>query len=140
MTRGVIVGRNAGIGIGACIDAGQCRRMLFMYEHKTQPVIGHRAFLARLGGHMAALVPFMAVSLLAGMLGYRFFAQMGWVDAFMNAAMIMGGMGPVDTMPNAGAKIFAGLYALYCGLFVIAATGYLLLPVLHRVAHLLHRG
>jgi hypothetical protein len=63
---------------------------------------------------------------------------MGWLDAFLNAAMILGGMGPVDTLHNPAGKLFAGLYALYSGLVLIAIAGLLLAPFLHRLMHRFH--
>jgi len=78
----------------------------------------------------------LAVSLSIGMLGYHWLAPMGWVDAFLNAAMLLGGMGPVDPLNNDVAKLFAGGYALYCGVVFIATAGLVLAPV---GAHILHR-
>jgi hypothetical protein len=86
----------------------------------------------------AAALSLVGVSLMVGMLGYRSLEQMGWVDAFLNASMLLGGMGPVNAPVSQGGKIFAGLYALYCGLVVIFVAGLLLAPVLHRVLHRLH--
>ena len=80
------------------------------------------------------------LSLGAGMAGYAAFEGMGWVDAFLNAAMILGGMGPVATVVTTGGKIFAGLYALYSGLVVIVTAGLILAPVLHNVMHRFHIG
>lgn len=73
------------------------------------------------------------------MWGYREFEQMNWLDAFFNSAMLLGGMGPVKTvdMSDAG-KLFAGIYALYSGLVLIAVMGVMLVPVVHRILHLFH--
>jgi len=87
------------------------------------------------GGAVAALA---AVSLAIGMAGYVGFEHLSWLDAFVNAAMLLGGMGPVDSPATSAGKLFAGLYALYCGLVVIVATGAFLVPVLHRAIHLFH--
>jgi len=73
-----------------------------------------------------------------GVIGYMGLAGLGPVDAFLNAAMILGGMGPVDPLPTAGAKIFAGLYALFAGVFYLIVAGVILAPFLHRVLHRLH--
>ena len=78
----------------------------------------------------------LGISLLIGMFGYHWLAPMGWTDAFMNAAMLLGGMGPVDLLSNDSAKLFAGAYALYCGVVFIATAGLVLAPV---GAHILHR-
>jgi hypothetical protein len=78
----------------------------------------------------------LGVSLAIGMCGYHWLAPMDWVDAFLNAAMLLGGMGPVDPLTNDGAKLFAGMYALYCGVVFIATAGLVLAPV---GSHILHR-
>ncbi len=80
------------------------------------------------------------VSLLAGMAGYAYFEGLQPVDAFLNAAMILGGMGPVASVTSTGGKIFAGLYALYAGLFVLISAALVLAPVFHNVMHRFHLG
>lgn len=80
----------------------------------------------------------VAVSLLIGMAGYHALEGLSWIDAFLNASMLLGGMGPVHVPTSDGGKIFAGLYALYCGLLVIFVAGVLLAPVAHRLLHRLH--
>ena len=77
-------------------------------------------------------------SLLIGMTGYRFLEQLDWLDAFLNASMILGGMGPVNNPQTGGGKLFAGLYALYAGLVFLVVIGVLFAPVLHRARHLFH--
>lgn len=64
--------------------------------------------------------------------------DLSWIDAFLNASMLLGGMGPVDTPCTFGGKLFAGFYALYCGLVVIIAAGVILAPIVHRILHRLH--
>ena len=91
--------------------------------------------LLRAGAIAGALI---CVSLLVGVLGYHHFAGLDWVDSFYSASMIMGGMGPTDPLPTDRAKIFAGLYALYSGLVLIAATGVILSPFMSRVLHVFH--
>ena len=78
----------------------------------------------------------IAFSLLVGATGYHWLAPMPWMDAFMNAAMLLGGMGPVTPLDNDRAKFFAGVYALYCGVVFIATAGLLIAPI---GAHVLHR-
>jgi hypothetical protein len=77
-------------------------------------------------------------SLGIGILGYRVFAGFTWIDSLLNAAMLLGGMGPVGDIPTTAGKLFASFYALYAGLVLIAASGILLAPALHRVLHGLH--
>jgi hypothetical protein len=109
-----------------------------MYEPRHHPPIPHRHFVRRLVAHFAVASAFILGSLLAGMAGYAHFEHLAWRDAFLNAAMLMGGMGPVDMPHTPGGKVFAGLYALYCGLIVIIAAAIILTPVAHRVLHKFH--
>jgi len=80
----------------------------------------------------------IAVSLFIGMVGYHILEGLTWIDAFLNAAMLMGGMGPVNIPATFGGKLFAGLYALYCGLAVILVAGVILAPIAHRILHRFH--
>ncbi len=80
----------------------------------------------------------ICVSLFIGMLGYHALENLSWIDAFLNAAMLLGGMGPVNAPITVAGKLFAGLYALYCGLAVIFVAGLLLAPLLHRFLHKFH--
>ena len=80
----------------------------------------------------------VAVSLVVGILGYRHFAGLGWVDSFYSASMIMSGMGPTDVLRSNEAKIFAGVYAIYSGLVLIASTGVVLSPFMTHVLHAFH--
>ena len=109
-----------------------------MFEHKSQPLIPARAFAMRLARSLAVALALVLLSLLAGMLGYHRIEHLGWLDAFLNAAMLLGGMGPVALPVSDAGKLFAGVYALYCGLVVILVAGIMLTPVAHRVMHSLH--
>jgi hypothetical protein len=109
-----------------------------MYEPRTKPVASLRTFVRRLGNSLALAVGVVALSLGIGMTGYRLTEGLGFVDSFLESAMLLGGMGPVTAPKSEGGKIFAGLYALYCGLVVILIAGLLLTPVLHRVLHKFH--
>jgi len=80
----------------------------------------------------------LVASLALGMLGYMAFEHLSWIDAFLNASMLLGGMGPVNLPQTAAGKLFAGLYALYAGLVFIVTAALLLAPVLHRVLHRFH--
>jgi hypothetical protein len=88
--------------------------------------------------HFGVVSLLVVGSLVIGMGGYRAFAHMSWVDAFLNACMLLGGMGPVGDLPNDAAKIFAGCYALYAGLVFIVSLGILVAPIVHRIFHRLH--
>jgi hypothetical protein len=88
--------------------------------------------------HVAAAFALMLLSLAIGMVGYEYFEQLAWRDAFLNAAMLLGGMGPVDAPQTNGGKVFAGLYALYSGLIFLVVAALLIAPVVHRVMHKFH--
>jgi hypothetical protein len=77
-------------------------------------------------------------SLTVGVLGYHLLEGLPWLDALLNASMILGGMGPVDALRTDGGKLFASIYALYSGLVVLVAAGILLAPIAHRVMHRMH--
>lgn len=93
-------------------------------------------FRAHLRTNILAAAGLLLVSLVAGMVGYHTVAGLSWVDAFLNAAMLIGGMGPVAELKTDGAKMFAGAYAIYCGVAFIATIGIVLAPV---ATHLLRR-
>jgi hypothetical protein len=109
-----------------------------MYEPRTQPPLSRLRFLVRLLQHVAAALALLLLSLGAGMLGYAHFERLPWLDAFLNAAMLMGGMGPVDAPKTDAGKLFAGIYALYAGLVFLIAAGVMLTPVVHRLLHKFH--
>jgi hypothetical protein len=106
-----------------------------MYERAGQPVISRRAFIRRVLGHGGLAALTLLVSLLVGMAGYAGLEGLSLLDSFLNAAMILGGMGPVSPLSAPAAKVFAGLYALYSGLVLIAAAGIVLSPIVHRLIH-----
>jgi hypothetical protein len=109
-----------------------------MFEHKSQPLIPARAFAKRLASSAVVALTLVLLSLLAGMIGYHQLEDLGWLDAFLNAAMLLGGMGPVALPVTDAGKLFAGVYALYCGLVVILVAGIVLTPVAHRLMHAVH--
>ncbi len=94
-----------------------------------------KIFWRRMVVHSGIAFGLLGFSLSVGIWGYRHYEQLSWRDAFLNAAMLLGGMGPVKTDFSEGGKIFVGLYAMYAGLVVIAVTGLLLGPVVHRLMH-----
>lgn len=108
------------------------------YETKIHPVLSRKRFARRLAKNFAIASTLIAVSLFAGMAGYHFLEGLPWIDAFLNAAMILGGMGPVAEIKTFGGKLFAGCYALYSGLVVIVAAGVIFAPVAHRMLHKFH--
>jgi hypothetical protein len=97
-----------------------------------------RWFWRRMLAHGGIVAGILGVSLLAGIWGYQYYEDMPWRDAFLNAAMLLGGMGPIRTELSESGKVFAGVYALYAGLVVIAVTGLLLAPGVHHLMHNVH--
>ena len=95
-------------------------------------------FLHRAVFHLAVGAAGIFVAVMIGVMGYHFIADLPWVDSFLNASMILGGMGPVDALHTTGAKLFAAFYALFSGLVFIALMGVVLAPWAHRVLHRLH--
>jgi hypothetical protein len=110
-----------------------------MYETRAEPILPRGRFIVRLAQHSAGAFVLVLVSLFIGMAGYVGFEHLPWLDAFLNSAMLLGGMGPVNYPATPGGKLFAGLYALYCGLVVIVTMGVVLAPILHRALHRFHR-
>jgi hypothetical protein len=108
------------------------------YEHKTEPLLPVRRFVARMMVHLSAGLLVIAASLGLGVLGYHHFARLPWLDALLNASMILGGMGPVDTVRTAGGKVFASGYALFSGVVFLAVVGIMMAPAAHRMLHRLH--
>jgi len=109
-----------------------------VFEHRRQPLLSRRCFLRRLAGAFSVAAGLIAFALGIGVFGYHFIAGLSWIDALLNAAMILTGMGPVDSLHSNGAKVFASGYALFSGLVFISAMGLLLSPVAHRILHRFH--
>ena len=109
-----------------------------MYESKQQSPLTRAGFVRRLLQHVAAALALLLASLLLGMAGYAYFEHLAWVDGFVNAAMLLGGMGPVNLPLTPGGKLFAGCYALYAGLVFIVTAALMFTPVLHRLLHKFH--
>jgi len=113
-------------------------RRLTRFERRNEPVASMTQFGRRVAANFAAALVLIFVSLIIGMFGYVFLEGMGVVDAYLNASMILGGMGPVGTLNTTAGKVFAGTYALYCGVVLIFSTGIILAPVIHRLLHEFH--
>jgi hypothetical protein len=111
---------------------------LFRYERRGQRLLGRRLFVGRMFAHAAVAVAVIVVSLLIGMTGYVRFEHLTWTDAFLNSAMLLGGMGPVDAPRTEFGKLFAGVYALFAGLVFLAAAGVAVTPIVHRTLHRFH--
>jgi hypothetical protein len=110
------------------------------FEAYAQPLLPRSRFLIRVVRHGGMAGLFLLFSLMAGMLGYHAFGHMSWMDAFLNASMILTGMGPVNPMTTPAAKLFAGCYALFSGLAFLSSAGILFAPIVHRAMHRFHMG
>ncbi len=109
-----------------------------MFEHHHEKLLPRHAFLRRLVKYALISLSIVIASLVIGMIGYHMLEGYSWVDSFLNAAMLMGGMGPVGTLHTDGGKVFAGIYALYCGFIVLVAVGIFAAPIFHRFLHHFH--
>lgn len=110
------------------------------FEPYTQPLLPRSQFLFRVARHGGLASLFLLLSLLAGMLGYHALGSLPWLDAFLNASMILTGMGPVAPMTTPAAKLFAGCYALFSGIAFLSSVGILFAPIVHRAMHRFHMG
>ena len=106
-----------------------------MFESKNDPLLSRADFLARLGRILGVTLLIVAFSLLLGGAGYHYFALLPWIDAVLNASMILTGMGPVDPLRSTAGKLFATFYCLYSGIAFLTMMAVLLAPVVHRLLH-----
>ena len=109
-----------------------------MYEHRKHPLLPWPRFLRRAGRHLAGGVVVVSAADGIGTVGYHLAGRLNWLDAFLNASMILSGMGPVDRMDSSIGKVFAALYALFSGVVFIGVMGVVLAPWVHRLLHLTH--
>ena len=109
-----------------------------MYEHRKQPLLSSAKFTERVARHLSLALFVVAVGLGIGVLGYHFLGGLNWIDSFLNASMILGGMGPVDPLHSTAAKIFASCYALFSGLAFIGIASLIVAPFAHRILHRFH--
>jgi hypothetical protein len=109
-----------------------------MFEHHTDPLLPSHRFVWRVLGFLALSAATIGAALGIGVLGYHYFGGLPWIDALVNASMILGGMGPVDPITSHAGKLFASAYALFSGLLFIGAASLVLTPFVHRIMHKLH--
>ena len=113
-------------------------RRLLILEHRNQRLLSLGAFIGRVALYTAIAVLLVLGALGAGMLGYHELEDLPWIDSFLNASMILGGMGPVNELHTEAGKLFAGLYALFSGLVFLVGAGLVLAPMVHRLLHRFH--
>lgn len=109
-----------------------------MYERRHQRLLSREAYFRRLARHGGMALVLVFVSLAVGTLGFHVLSRQLWIDALLNAAMLLGGMGPVGDLGPTSGKLFASIYALYSGLVFLIVAGILFVPVFHRVIHRFH--
>ena len=109
-----------------------------MYEHRREPLLSRIAFLGRMARSSAVALGIVLAAWALGTLGYHAFEGLPWIDALLNAAMILSGMGPVSELHTTGGKLFASLYALSSGFLFLTITAVLFAPLLHRMIHRFH--
>ena len=113
-------------------------KKLAIYEHRSQPLLPRPLFLRRMLRHGLVALSLLFVSLGVGVLGYYLTEGLSWLDALLNASMILGGMGPVNELHTVGGKLFASAYALFAGMAFLAVAGIMVAPLAHRILHSLH--
>jgi hypothetical protein len=109
-----------------------------MFEHRSDPLLPRRLFILRVSRHGLVAALIVLGSLLVGTLGYRALEQMAWIDALLNASMILSGMGPASSLKTWEGKLFASLFALYSALVLLVVAGVMLAPLAHRLLHRFH--
>jgi hypothetical protein len=109
-----------------------------MYERHKEPLAPRRIFIKRIIRSFSVGLVFISVSLFLGMWGYHHFEKMSWIDAYLNASMILSGMGPADPVKTTIGKIFAGTYALFSGIIFLVIIAIIFAPLFHRFFHKLH--
>ncbi len=109
-----------------------------MFEHKRQKVLPVHRFIRRLVAWFALASIIVAFALGMGIMGYHHIAGLTWLDALLNAAMILTGMGPVSQMTTPQAKLFSAAYALFSGVVFLSAMSIVLAPIIHRIMHRIH--
>lgn len=109
-----------------------------MFEHHKQPLLTPRQFIIRQLVYLLVALVIVTGSLILGILGYHFLESLSWIDSLVNAAMLLGGMGPVNTLHTNAGKLFASFYALYSGIIFLVVVGVIFAPLYHRFLHRFH--
>ncbi len=114
------------------------KKRVLVFEHRREALLPRHLFVRRMARNISLSLGFVAGALALGMLGYRGTEGLSWLDAFLNAAMILTGMGQISELHTAGGKLFAGCYALFSGVAFLTAVAVLFAPVFHRFLHRFH--
>jgi hypothetical protein len=114
------------------------KKNLFGFEHKEEPLLSKKLFLSRSINHLILGLCTIFISLMIGVAGYHLLEGLSWLDSLLNASMILGGMGPVDTLKTDSGKFFASMYALFSGIVFLVTVGIIFAPIVHRFLHSLH--
>jgi hypothetical protein len=112
--------------------------MLHRFERRGQPMLSRQAFLRRMAQHGGIAAVIVVISMVIGTAGFHYWAGQTWIDAQLNSAMLLGGMGPVGEIQSTGGKMFASIFALFAGLIFIVVLAVLSAPVFHRMIHRFH--
>lgn len=110
----------------------------FVYERRQDQLAPRSIYIKRIIASLLMALGLISLVLMIGIAGYHYLAGFSWIDSLLEASMLLGGMGPVNALPNDAAKIFASAYALFSGLIFIAVMGLVLSPVVHRILHKFH--
>lgn len=108
------------------------------FENQSEPVLPFDQFIKRIIRYTFFSFLLLGVSLGIGVAGYHYINDLPWIDALLNASMILTGMGPIDPMKNDAAKLFASFYSIFSGVVFLSTIAVFLSPVLHRFLHKLH--
>jgi hypothetical protein len=119
-------------------DRQAWRQEAIMFERRGEPLLDRRQFLGRLGQHLMLAIGVLSLAWGIGIVGYHAIVGLAWIDAILNSAMILAGMGPVDTIHTDTGKLFASFYALFSGIVFLVAAGVLVAPLFHRILHHFH--
>ena len=111
---------------------------MFIYEKRDEPMLSQGKFILRIVWHALVAIGIVIGSLAIGVLGYHYLENLTWIDALLNSAMLLGGMGPVNPLYTVVGKLFASFYALFAGLVFLVVTSILFAPVFHRLIHHFH--
>ncbi|OYV99137.1 MAG: hypothetical protein B7Z62_01710 [Deltaproteobacteria bacterium 37-65-8] len=111
-----------------------------MFERHHEQLISREAYFRRIARSGGVAFSVILAALFLGVSGYHWIEGLPWVDSILNAAMILGGMGPVTELHTTAGKLFAAAYALFSGLMFIVVAGILFAPIIHRFLHRFHLG